>query len=765
MAKIITDFVVKDAQKGQAVRLFYREDGATKFVDVNIPRLFVSSRSTYADAQKRLDYLLKDDKIASLGVTAEIKASGKQSVIHLRGPREIKKFLPKHIFGSPGTAEQIIEYVDVPLYSEVEIQDNKVKILGAPDPHRLKDERMLCFDLETDQEGRRDGNYTRINTAAVKSGDLESIISIMTNVKDQRELAFQLSELILENDPAIIGNHNLFYDISKSGELGRKTKTEEIFPIGADETKPYIHAFLGFFKMPRVNGRILLDSMNFAQNWGWSRNNKLETVCNFLGIDFEKSLNYGELEDLVEKWEREGDSDAIRIIHTYAKQDVESTLELLEKLREDIFDLAWLFETRIDNISYVSKLSLAMGLRTRRRFEKLNDIRRSIRHELEDFDIDKVKINLLKGNGFSLASERGYFSTRDIYAVYTSFLSNALKPIIKNDKTFKFVYDIILSKKTPESKIIFQQAVDAFCEELIFDLSSKRTEGQVFKAIYGATKDEVRRDLFDTITRMHQFIDKNDLEIVNYTSKFLFVRPKKHKQGIEKLLESHPNFTIYGRADRVISGHSGNMIALMENGVLITPGTINMDANTKKGHRTPFERQTIEQFGTLLLYKGYETALNYLEERCSDLANGKIPRKDLLFELRARRDWRSYVDQDSERGQAIQQFKLQDEEKVSYGRIAEGRLLEKAFLESNAPIDLEWYQEKFFGGYREAGSREFHKGTIGDIAYSVLADRGKEQKLALQNILEGTSEATDIEFLIRGNKVKNASQRDLWEYV
>ncbi|MEK6923538.1 MAG: ribonuclease H-like domain-containing protein [Nanoarchaeota archaeon] len=771
MTKVVTDVVVQNAQKGQNVRVFYRENGKSDFIDTEIPRLFTSRRLHQKEVSRIVEELENDIKLKKRNVSIEVKNSGIKKVLWLRGPRDVKQFLSRDIFPNPGTSDQMLNYVDIPLYSDITLEDGRVIVVGESNPMKLLHEKLLCFDLETDQEGRRDGKYTRINTAAIKSNTLEDVLSIMGEqskvIQDHRELAFRISESILNDDSSILGNHNLYYDVSKFSEVAKRTKTEEIFPIGVDETDPYTHAYLGFYKMPRINGRLLIDSMAFSQNWGWSKNNKLETVCEFFGIQYTKSLDYGQLEDLVERWGKEGDKDAASLIIKYAQQDVESTLKLLETIKSDIFDLAWLFEARIDEISWVSKSTLAHGLRDRRRFETLNDIRGSRRKELEYFDVNQAKINKLKENEFPLRAKRGYYSEGDVYVVYNSILAQALKPIIKQDKTFKYVYSLIANKERRESKIFLQQAIDAFCEEILLDLESESDFSKNnFDSIYKVTKNQVNFYLSETIETLETLFRQEDIELINFTPKFFFLRAKTPKKNIEKILDSCPMLELYGRADKVLSGTSANVIALMENGVLITPGTIDMDAKTRKGHRTPFERETMEKFGLFLMQEDYRTALEYLEKRCRDLAEGNIIKSDLLFTLTSRKDAMSYGEkyQDSERGEAIQQLRPEKDKTIYYGKTIAARMMANDFINSKTEVDITWYQNKFFGDLIN-GSRVLSKGTISDMAMSALPEQSSNYKLVLQKVLEGSATTNDITYLIKGNKIKNTTQMGLEEYV
>ena len=777
MPKVVTDVLVQNAQSGQSVRVFYRErskyhgkHNKSQFIDTEIPRLFISRRLHQKEVSRIVEELENDTKLKNRNVSVEIKNSGIKKVLWLRGPRDTKRFLPHDIFPNTGTADQMLNYVDVPLYSDILIEDGNVKVVDTPNPIKLLHENLLCFDLETDQEGRRDGKYTRINTAAIKGNDLEDVLSIMGEqsevIRDHRELAFVLSHLILHNDPGMIGNHNLYYDTSKFGEVAKRTKSEEIFPIGVDETEPYTHAYLGFYKMPRINGRLLLDSMAFSQNWGWSKNNKLETVCTFFGIPYEKSLDYGQLEDLVEDWTKNKDYDAAEIVQQYAEQDVESTVKLLELIKEDIFDLAWLFEAKVDAISWVSKSTLASDLRDRRRFEALNDIRRSRRKELENFDINQAKIDKLRENKFLLRGKRGYYSEGDIYVVYNSILAQALKPVIKQDKTFSYVYNLIANKERRESKIFLQQAIDAFCEEILFDLESESDFSKDnFESIYKITKNQANLYLSETIETLEILLGRESIELINFTPKFFFLKAKTPKKNIEKILDSCPMLELYGKASKVLSGTSGNVIALMENGVLITPGTIDMDAKTKKGHRTMFERETMEQFGSLLMHDSYRSAVEYLAERCKDLAEGNIKKSDLLYMIIARKDSMSYGEryQDSERGEAIQQLRPEKGETIYYGKTIAARMQDTSFMNSETEVDIAWYQNKFFGESIN-GARVLIKGTISDMALSLLPKQSRDDKFVLQKVLEGNATTEDINYLANGNRIKNTEQLRLDSY-
>jgi len=203
----------------------------------------------------------------------------------------------------------------------------------------------------------------------------------------------------------------------------------------------------------------------------------------------------------------------------------------------------------------------------------------------------------------------------------------------------------------------------------------------------------------------------------------------------------------------------------MENGVLITPGTIDMDAKTKKGHRTMFERETMEQFGSLLMHDSYRSAVEYLAERCKDLAEGNIKKSDLLYMIIARKDSMSYGEryQDSERGEAIQQLRPEKGETIYYGKTIAARMQDTFFMNSETEVDIAWYQNKFFGESIN-GVRVLIKGTISDMALSLLPKQSRDDKFVLQKVLEGNATTEDINYLANGNRIKNTEQLRLDSY-
>jgi len=84
-------------------------------------------------------------------------------------------------------------------------------------------------------------------------------------------------------------------------------------------------------------------------------------------------------------------------------------------------------------------------------------------------------------------------------------------------------------------------------------------------------------------------------------------------------------------------------------------------------------------------------------------------------------------------------------------------------MNSETEVDIAWYQNKFFGESIN-GARVLIKGTISDMALSLLPKQSRDDKFVLQKVLEGNATTEDINYLANGNRIKNTEQLRLDSY-
>ncbi|MFH0869004.1 MAG: hypothetical protein V1839_02130, partial [archaeon] len=478
---IVTGLEPINDKKGSKTRIFLRENGKSGFIDTEIPRVFPSRKLSESQFSFTLQMLaerfyinmadeLKRDlapitvqrimrsnetKQGAVQIDVRVKRYGfYQRVVEVRGPREIRAQLPHEfrqsakVLGS--TVNQMINY-EIPVFSKIVIDNGYPRVVGKATREELLQEKMLAIDTELDKEGGV--NYDRINSSTSVCGCLENIISenkisiFHPDVGDHRKLAFLQSENIVNEDPFHLLGQNFSFDYEHLRELTRNRPSDSVFRPGVDGSEPKIAAVTGFLKKMYVPGRQSVDSLSYAQNWLWSMNNKLETLAKFFGIDYKKGLDYDTVESLIQDAEK-GNLESAEKVLQYCLEDCRIHYAIGKKILPDIIDLALLFETDTASICWDSKSTLARKLRDKRFYEKLNTVRKDRRKEMMDFDIFDAKNHMMEMT-VDTNPQRGLFE--DVYVVYNSFLSEALKDTIMKDKTFSTVYERLNSKTDSKS--------------------------------------------------------------------------------------------------------------------------------------------------------------------------------------------------------------------------------------------------------------------------------------------------------------------------
>ncbi|MFH0868860.1 MAG: hypothetical protein V1839_01390, partial [archaeon] len=306
-----------------------------------------------------------------------------------------------------------------------------------------------------------------------------------------------------------------------------------------------------------------------------------------------------------------------------------------------------------------------------------------------------------------------------------------------------------------KSKVVLQEAIDAFCEEIVFDLAyaEDRVSDKsyyLFRQKYGLSKEEASTSLKQALGGINSLLKENGFEIINYSRKFLFLKSSKSGEEAENRLRNSKYLTYLGKADKLISCSPGTAIASLD-GVILSPGTTSMDMKTKKGHKTFFERETVYEFARTAIEEGAESAVSYLRRRCIDLAKGRIPKHDLIYITVPHMEPEDYSYEafKQERMKAVLEFKAKKDEEVPYGFSSGKRIEGPEFVKDGVKPDWEMYAKRFFG--KTDTGWNFSAGTISDIVYSVCA--GSEySRSSLKRIFEGNTADTEQQSLIGFSK-------------
>lgn len=591
----------------------------------------------------------------------------------------------------------------------------------------LLKEKAITIDTETDKQGGED--YCHLNTVSIVSDDVKEVYFN----KDQKQLVKKIRDRIYKINPLYIGGHNWLFDALVLREYAKEKNKDRIFTIGVDGTEPRMSGGRGgLVKKIKVNGRLAIDTLGFAQHWLWSPSNKLEAIADFFGITYLKSLDYGSLEELVIS----GDEKAIEKVKKYCLEDNITHYKLVKKILSYVLNISFAFQTDTDSVCYVSKQRLARKLYDKLHYETFNKFR-TVSLKRNKFDIKEYKLKILKEAKF-IKSERGFFEY-PIQIFYSGFLVKALFEAIKQNESIRELYGEAITTDDKIEKIIYFQALDAFLSECVFDSTHYELLDWEFKKLYGLNRKEVKPKINQSLHLIESLFKKYNLRSINYSDKFIFLNGKLTDEALSNLEAS--GLAYLGQSDKTISGRNGRVIASIDEKIISSGIALN-----RSGGRTYFEKETINEFIRYLFKSDKDTAMSYLSKRCRELANGDISKEELIFvtvpgyEL----DEYSYPALKHRRVQTLINLGAEKNKKIAYAYglnngISEEMTL-KDFMRDDIEIDLGKYHDRFFGPVTSTGrSRSFSKGNIADIVYSVMPARSKEDRERLTQIFEGKS--------------------------
>ncbi|MEM4247654.1 MAG: hypothetical protein QXH80_00100 [Candidatus Nanoarchaeia archaeon] len=516
---------------------------------------------------------------------------------------------------------------------------------------------------------------------------------------------------------------------------------EDFFTPGVDDTRPNIAATIvsGFSQEPEIAGRDLICTLAWARKHAPILKKTLECISGYRKIPYKKDVgDYDTLEDLCVRAAR-GDKKASATEQEYNAADNKVHMQLLESLFPVIAVERDAFETTFQAVCFHSQTNLAVTLGSKRHFFRFN-FPRSLRRGLRDYDIYETKLRLLKSVGPQLDSQRGVFE-EPLIVVYPKFLQVALENVLRNEPAYQKLNDAAKKFTNPQDKLVFLRDIDALCVEPVFNLSSNDEEYDVpYHVLFGKTRKEIRDNININVYRTKELLSVAGADVVNFDNRFLYLKPQDFTKAYEMLKKSDL-FEIYGISQRTLSASPGRIIALIDDTVL-TPG---LDLEGRRGLRCYFEKDILEKIGEWAEGKlTIDELKGYCNQRFVALTQGKIPKEELFFEIRAGLDAEdySYRARLQERVRFLIERSAKAGESLAFGYgIMDNSRKEYdlgMFMSDVVKVDVQKYQDKFFG-VKEKGSkyRSFANSSLGDLLASVFPSSTDNDKIALMRCFNG----------------------------
>ncbi len=746
--------------KGKA-RIFYRENGS-KYVDVPYSHIFASKPLGEEEAGEIKESLEKNSYLMRHNIRVEIKPYGKtfRKVIQVYGPREIKKFLPE-IFRTISSVDYLTwQY---PVFSE--FNPDTLEVGSPTDLETILREEVVAEDTEACTEGRRDGNFTELTTFATvwqRGHDVKSIIK--KDVADSEKLLRVKAEEIRQVDPLVISTHNANYDllVIKKQHRGKGGK---IYTVGVDGSEPVQKASAGFLNIPCVAGRQVFCSLAFARNWLWSARNRLQDIVRFYGRVYDKRLEGEEDIDTTTEKAKAGEPGARESLEQYCLEDCMHHFFLYNEMARPAQELARAFETDLTSICFVSKSRLAMKLRDKRYFQELNTFRKSRQADLQEFDIYKAKAGFLGRGEPVFRTERGFYGNNQIiYAAYLNMFPLALRESIAHDPSISRLYDAVEKAGNTRDKIILSQGLEAFAEELVFDLYSNMPNF-VFDKTYKISRIDAENHIRNFVKNFKDFLVTNNLKLINYSDRFVVIK-SDNTEDVSDVLNRCGFVTPLGICSWVISGPSGRTVMKVGDTVseACSPPTkvgctniigTEWDFFGNRGLKTNFERNTLSEIVARVDRRDLDEALNFCARQYQALKGGKVSKEMLVYKKKLREEPTNYTDiaQETQWYRDAVSLGAKKDEEVRYG-YAEGYknpLREEEFLKPDIKPDIPKYMQNIFGklyhGYvdeyyktgRNKGKKKPRKnGTVGDMILALENIPMRKRKFdSITNFLDG----------------------------
>lgn len=475
--------------------------------------------------------------------------------------------------------------------------------------------------------------------------------------------------------------------------------------------------------IPRVYGRQALCSYGLARNYYPLPNNKLETVADFLGLDFEKGESYESVEEKIRAIESECANQEALVddIKRYCAADAETHFEALKRMLPSISKLARAYSTDASSVCFVSKDRNASNYWNRNYFGALHAFRSKWAGD-PNFDIveEKQRMVRLKVN---LKRETAFVDEPVIVAMPRVF-----EPVLaRHDENIKYLNDEVEDADDFRDAMVLQQGLESLCGDAV---ASVFNESPSVYARFGRVPGQFDSFFKNSAAKLASVLKRRGLEVINYDDRFLFMRADDTDAAVQMIKGSY-NFVLYGVSPRAISVGSKCIIA-EANDVLISPGL----AIYGRSNKINFETDVILGASRLALAGDLDAALDYLVEECNRFNERGVDKSDLIFRTRIGQELDEYSAQATKTGRyrALTRLEPLPEkgDRVEYGyAVVDGEpavLRREQFM--GEKVDLARYRKKLFGVHKDGGEtkKEYSKGSISRIALVLFGERRAESQ-------------------------------------
>lgn len=397
--EFLVEVETKNLTRGRKTIFYSRERGRSITREEEMDDYYVSDRLTL-------------DQARSLAASLEpynpqiLVSSADRYVVIVYGPRELGRNpdFKKRCKYTMNSEPQISLNLRYPPLSKM--INGKYHLNKRMDPDELAADTYCGVDIEV--KGMTDSPEIYMN-AVVSSKDSVVFTSLDTGTsfvdidgqkvriercKDQREVIEHSAQFIREVDPLWLYGHNIMnFDLYALKKLGD-------FEIGVDGSEPkskggipHFHSYMfgqekkRFDKMV-VKGRFVIDTLVFARNNLWFPDNKLETIAQYLGFDFQKVFHGEDLDELAQK--AMYDRDLALQIAIYNFRDAAVSVKIAQYFLPQIIRDSLDFWT--DPTTVCFKSNAVPEFYDQMAFRELHVLRKT---RNVDFDPDEKKIELL----------------------------------------------------------------------------------------------------------------------------------------------------------------------------------------------------------------------------------------------------------------------------------------------------------------------------------------------------------------------------------
>ena len=353
--------------------------------------------------------------------------------------------------------------------------------------------------------------------------------------KTEKELINHFSDKTDKRMPLFCSGHNEVYDITQVREAAKKNK--EKFHPAVEEINPK-RDFVRFFFQRLKQDLIYIDTLwlnRFFYPWLQQRSLgsslKLESVANFHGIDFKKSLTHADLRT-VEVQRFSGKTKAIRKkasdrMFEYVCGDVDPVVQIIENA-----PFMSLIEKMKCIMPYCTTTELAFHTNCVNKYHDNKHFQRTGNHryykykqkmrenELQIFKkrFPSLKKKMLNWAGINTTPKKG--DHENVYEIYLPFEEWIRESAFKWSPRFKLLYKSLEENE----QIPFLRYLNNLERDMLTDYYFTKRETKIFK------KYPIEMDKVETIERV---IDKELLD--SYYGSFNFL--KNHFRSIYVALE------------------------------------------------------------------------------------------------------------------------------------------------------------------------------------------------------------------------------------